>query len=110
MDKVSEGYKLTISQRLILVYHCFEAANDPEIGFEDAWRTVEELVEALDNFNFVYRNLLESALWCCNLLDEKGKFWHPMGLSFEEYLHTILKKDEDFDYFYNLIVKKEGRQ
>lgn len=93
---------LSILELSILILNVALAAKDPDIGFCDADRTLEELLSSL-NFTFpIQPDALESALWSCNILDEKGKFFHPFGGSFDNLLKRIGLLDR-FDKRYNMI-------
>lgn len=89
-----------------LLYNIYQGALDGEVGFEDAHRTLEGLTAPLNKSTQVLTSVLESALWSCNLMNEQGKWWHPTGITFDEFLKEVLEKDS-FDKMYNLIVRKK---
>ena len=86
-------HSLRILDAAILLMNIYRGAQSSKVRFEDAARTLEELVVDLHGKKGirVQRSVIESALWSCNLLDELGKFWHPKGRSFDEFLKDILK-------------------
>lgn len=47
---------------------------DPDVGFEDCERTAEALRASLNRIVMVPIGVVESALWSCVLLDEKGAY------------------------------------
>lgn len=103
-----EMFRLSLLDMLVLLHNVLEGANDAEVGYEDAEFTLRELVKKLSRRTYpVRRSALESALWSCNLMDEAGKFWHPDGLTFDEYLKKGLKQrvGTRFDRFYNILKK-----
>lgn len=81
------------------IVHCKDAENDAD-------RTVKELITELDTSRgWLSKGLLESALYCCNMENERGKFWHPLGKSFDRFLHGIIPPDLHFDRYYNVIYE-----
>lgn len=91
----------------VMIYHVQKAARDPEVGFLDADRTLAEMKKRLNRLIFLDPRVIESALWACNLLNEKGKFEGIGGMSFDEWLADCLPHGE-FDKTYNLIKWKDG--
>lgn len=99
--------KVRPSVAVILMHHiikCDDAENDAD-------RTVKELMDELDfNKGRISKSCMESALYCCNMEDEKGKFWHPLGWSFQKFLNESLAYDLAFDRYYNLIHEKRAKE
>lgn len=91
----------------VLAYNvmiCTDAENDAD-------RTVDELLAALDdNRGWIPRVVLESALYCCNINDEDGKFWHPQVATFPGFIKKVLGTKYHFDRYYNRIIEKDGPQ
>ena len=85
------------------VLACEDAENDAE-------RTVDDLLAELDSNNgYVSRSVLESALYCCNMQEERGLFKHPQGLHFNPFVVEILPEGLAFDRYYNNIYRvKDG--
>lgn len=92
----------------VLLYAVYQGAADEDVGFEDAQETLDTLTRKLNKKIFMEPAVLESALWSCNLLNEKGKFIHPRGLSFEQFLKDVLGRDK-FNRVYN-VIEKEGEK
>lgn len=86
MSKTSEApktYAVSLLDLAVLLLHVHKGAEHPEVGFEDADRSIEELTKLLQVRKVeVQREALESALWSCNLMDEEQVFWSPKKESF----------------------------
>jgi hypothetical protein len=100
---------LRVMDVAVLLYHVWRGAQEPEVGFEDAGNTLDGLTKSLNKKVFVPPGLLESCLWSCNLLDERGQFWHPRGLTFEQFASSVLGRDR-FNRTYNWIETAEERK
>ncbi len=92
---------------VVLLHHvtkCDDADNDAD-------RTVLEITQQIDNFRrSLPTALLESALYCCNMENERGNFWHPYGWSFDKFVvETINDEDLHFDRYYNVIYEKKRK-
>lgn len=99
-------HKLKLLDVAILLYAVHRGAGDTEVGFEDARLTLQELTRMLNKPMSVSREVLESCLWSASLLDEAGKWEHPQGLTFDEWVKGMLGKEE-FNRIYHLIGKSE---
>lgn len=102
-------YKISPLQAVVLLHHLVNS-DDAE---NDADRTVGEMVAELDGNNgFLSKAVLESALYCCNMEDERGRFWHPLNHNFDRFTAGIIPKSLHFDKYYNVIyeVKKDGQK
>ncbi len=96
-------YKVSPVDALILVYHvthCEDAENDAD-------RTIEELINHLDTFGYIGKGVLESALYCCNMENERRKFWHPQKRTFDSFLDRMLPNDQKFNKEYNFIFRPD---
>ncbi len=84
-----------------------QAASNPEVGFEDADKTHKQLLLELGTERIIPlpHKKLESALWACNLLNERGEFSHPTGEKFEKWLDSMLDPNR-FDLFRNTIISR----
>lgn len=83
------------------VLHSDDADNDAD-------RTVEEIVAEIDAFDgYLSKGVLESALYCCNIENEKKKFWHPLGWSFDKFLKDVVPKQQKFNKYYNVFLPEE---
>jgi hypothetical protein len=98
---------LKLFELAIIMMNVHLGAKDPEVGFEDADRTLEQLILSLNRIVPVDIALLESGLWSCNLLNERQRFWHPEGKSFDEFLSQLMGSDK-FNKYYNLVEFKDG--
>lgn len=85
------------------VIHCEDAENDAD-------RTVDDLTNEINNYQMsLSKEVLESALYACNMSDEFGKgFWHPWKWNFDQFVKHCLKGQEfHFDKYYNQIYAKK---
>lgn len=85
--------------------HVSRGAAHPNVGFEDAERTRGQLYRALAG-RAVEIEVLESALWSCNLLDEVGAFSHPAGLTFDEFVKEVAPAGRLFNKFFNVLLEE----
>lgn len=86
------------------VVHCADAENDAD-------RTVKEIIHEIDEYpGHITKGVLESALYCCNMENEKGKFWHPLGHNFDRFLNGLLNKHLHYDKYYCVIYEKKNGQ
>lgn len=102
---LKESTEVKALDLMVLLYHAHRAATDPLIGYEDANTTIDELTRKLTFRNKFDVQHLESALWSCNLMDEKGQFWSPFGLSFKDWVVKAFP-GYSFDTTYNTLEKK----
>ncbi len=82
------------------VIHSDDAENDAD-------RTVAEIIAEIDAFDgYLSKGVLESALYCCNIENEKQKFWHPLNWSFEKFLRDVVPKKQKFNSYYNVLMEE----
>ena len=93
----------------ILLYHVHRGAQHDQVGFEDAQETLDTLTRKLSRRVPVDPAVLESALWSANLMDEQGQWWHPRGLTFEQFVKGMLPGMK-FDRTYNTLKKIERKK
>lgn len=98
--------QVRLSELAVLLYNVAKADQDPEVGYEDAQRTLANLMTRLSKKVMVDPALLESCLWSSNLLNEQGKWSHPTGRSFDEWVRELAGGDK-FNKVYNLIERDE---
>lgn len=96
---------VTVLDLVVLLGNVCRGLADVSVGYEDVKLPVDTLVKHLNRPVKVWLNDLEPALWACNLLSEKGKFWHPKRASFDRWISTMLPYD-NFDRLYNLVEEK----
>lgn len=83
--------------------NCEDAENDAD-------RTVEEIITEIDDFDgYLSKGVLESALYCCNMENERNQFWHPREWSFDRFVEELLPYQKKFNNYYNVIVD-EGKE
>jgi hypothetical protein len=118
--EVKETHLLTMMDIMVLLVNLHLAAQDEDISHGDPDKSLRDLTkhltkkrknqfekEAAPRRFPVDQDILESALWACNMMNEKKKFWSPYqrkeSVKFNEYLKTVLKEDQVFDLDYNYI-------
>lgn len=87
-----------------MMHHVAHGATNPDIGFEDCARTLEQMVKALNKRNiYLERPLIESALWSANEMGKLGTFWHPLtGMTFDRWARDLVAPDK-FNSIYGWI-------
>lgn len=93
----------------ILLYNLQVAYDDPDIGFEDADETYQGMLKILNKWVLCNPIKIESALWASNMVNDKEKFVHPKGYTFDEFVADMLRGRADFDKFYNTVTWKEKK-
>ena len=94
--------KVSLADITVLLFHVTKGAVTSSVGFEDANRTLNDIVRVLNKQVYIDKGLVESSLWSCNLMSEEGQFWHPAGKSFDEFVKDLLGT-EKFNKTYNVI-------
>jgi len=95
----------------VLLYNLRRAASDPEIGFDDADRTLHEILEALNRRVEVKMDLVSSLMWAANMLHEQQKWDDVRGYTFEEFVKTLTAYTRTtFNKDYNLLEPDERRR
>jgi hypothetical protein len=103
--KDPKGYKfITVLDLTILLYNVWLAGQDEHIGFEDPKQTLETFLTKLNRPLKLTIEDLESALWSCNLLAEKEKFWHPQRKTCDQFMKLMLSP-QGWNKDYNFIVE-----
>lgn len=96
--------RLTPLELTVVIYNvaiCEEVDCDPDY-------TYEEVIKALDEYSGKFtKKALERVLFCLNMNDEDGFFWHPLDKSFDVFVREILPNGYKFDKYYNLIEKEK---
>lgn len=101
------GVKVKLFDLMILMFNMYRGLETKSVGFEDANNTIGTLTYGLGGKIQVELDDVESALWSCNLLDEKDKFWHPHKLSFDDFVQGIMGPGFKFNKKYNWIELKD---
>lgn len=97
--------KVTGLDLVTLLYHLHKAAETKDIGFEDANNTLDQMSRKLRRVHaWINQSDVESVLWSCNLMDEKGEFWSPRGETLDAFLKRVAP--EGFHKVYNTIKEK----
>jgi hypothetical protein len=90
----------------VLLLNIQKGAATPDVGFEDADRTIEEITRRLEKRVLIDPSLLESALWSCNMLSERGEFAHPEGKDIQAFVKDVLGPSSTFNFNLHLIGDK----
>lgn len=102
---------VSVGDLAILLYNVWKAANTEGVGFEDPKHTVDSFVRKLHKITNIHTEDLESALWCCNLLSEKNEFWHPRGVTCEDFIKNMLSYTKStFNKDYNYIEDESDKK
>jgi hypothetical protein len=72
-------------------------------GWQDVNKSYDRFKYCFDRVVKVGVNDLESALWSANMMAERDGFWHPEGKNIKEFVKGILRKDQQFDFYYHRI-------
>lgn len=114
MKKQDKVYYLNLLEMVTLLANLHIAAKDNDIGHGDSGRPLTKLSRSISEraSRFpVSQDHLESCLWACNMLNEKGKFWqpwiNPKTMPFKKFLEGILEPGEKFDKFYGNIRRSK---
>jgi len=75
------------------------------VGFEDAVRTYNQVLNILNVKVAVDQEVVESALWSANLLNDIGMFTHPLSVDFNQMIQRITPEGFKFDSEFNLMEK-----
>lgn len=99
--------QVKLSDVMVLLECVARGARHPDVGYEDADRAYDDTITILDKPVSVPIALVNSALWSGNLLDERGAFYHPRGLTYDAFLERLLEEGEVFNKDYNFIEKEK---
>ncbi len=97
--------QVRLSDLAVLLVALQDVARHSVLDLHDADRTADQLSGQLDRKVNVDRGLLQSIMYAANMLDERGEFWHPKGLSFQAFVKQIVGPTKRFDKTYHLIVE-----
>lgn len=120
MEKKEATHHIDLMSLMTLLVNLHLAAQDRDIGQGNAEKSLKELTQELTRSQTqkgnppfrvpVSESTLESCLWSCNMMNEKGKFWtpfiRPKSTTFNSLLEEVLHPDQKFDKFYNVIKPK----
>lgn len=105
--KIKKNVTVSLYDVAVMLANVHRALHDPLVGYEDAEKTLTEFELSMRRHESFPKEAIESALWSCNLLNEKGAFFHPRGYSFDDFIRKVLPKN-DFDPVFNIIEEKNG--
>lgn len=90
----------------LLLHSLYVAEQDELVGHHDTHETVDMMARRLNREIWVEPRQLEACLYAASMLNEQGKWAHPRGLGFAEWVAKVLGKDT-WNAVYNVIEKKE---
>lgn len=109
LKKSEKWRKLSLMDIVTLLHNVHEGARTADVGFEDAMESLGSLTQKLDKQKvWVDPSVLESALWSCNLMNDKKRFWDTRGRSFDDFVKRVLEGGS-FDKFFNLTEREEDK-
>lgn len=83
------------------------ASENADIGFSDALQTEDQVYNQLNKTVLVDPNVIESALWCCNMLNELELFEDYRGRTFDQFVVDALNGHGTFDKTYSTVEWKK---
>lgn len=89
----------------LLLHALHRAAEDEGVGHHDTHETVESIERKCNKEVFIEPRILEACLYAASMLNEQGKWWHPRGWTFEEWVKRVLGADT-WNSVYNVIERK----
>jgi hypothetical protein len=98
------AFTITGVDCMTLLYHLSRSTQ--KIGHMDANHTYEQLIESLAPMVRVKTAILESGLYCCNMMNEDKDFWSPIGEKFDTFCRRVTG-GRDFHRIYNWIEEKK---
>jgi hypothetical protein len=104
--KTQRSFYIDTTSLVTLVDNVYRGAEHPDVGYEDAHIPFNKYLETLKSMHAITVDRLESGLWSCNLLNEEGKFWHPRGLTFDQFLGSLKTGDFVFNKTYNVFESR----
>ena len=103
-------FQLNVFDVAVLLFSIWKCATIPSLGHVDADYTLERLTSILDIRRIqVPQHILESALYCCNMLQEQKKFIDPKGRPFARFIEDLIGSKNTFDRKRHLISLKEKK-
>lgn len=104
---MDEKIEVRLSDLAVILFNLMKGWRDRQIGSEDAMRTYYSIRNNIDLQTKIPVELMESALWTCTMLDERGKFEHPDQLSYEAFLKKLFfKTNKKLNKKYNYLESK----
>lgn len=109
--KKKKKISLPILDLTTLLYNISQGSKEKNIGWEDAALSLNDIQRFVSGTVWIHPDHVESALWSCNLRDEKNKFWDHKGRTFEEYVKELApnwKFNRDYNFFIKNGKKAKG--
>jgi hypothetical protein len=99
LQKVYDYEQVSMFDVMILLVNYLK--HHEEHGNMDAIRTYEDVKKRFIKPRWIPVADLEALIYCANLLNEEGKFWHPEKMEFDPFLKRV-GKTQQFDKIYNM--------
>lgn len=108
--KARRTFPINVFNLAILIANVYRAENDPRFAGCHTDHHLEYYLKRAGRSTKVHITALEASLWACNMLEEAGEFFHPFGLTFDQFIKKIkLTDDYNYDKVYNIIQLKETK-
>lgn len=101
-------HSLQAGELVALIWSLNEAIHNNKVGFNHATTDVQGWLHSLAPHGISLDTaFVEDMLYAANMLDEMGKYKHPLDKSFDDTLRLVLAPGEIFDKDVNEIVRKK---
>lgn len=112
MGEIKDSRMLSIDTTalVVLMDNVYRGSEHPNVGYEDAYIPFDMFAARLNKQHWLNIQEVESALWSCNLMNEEGKFWHPRGISFDEFIESLKLTGYKFDRTFNTLDREGVEQ
>lgn len=102
-------FKLNRLDSVVLMHNVW-MQQDFGDGNNNADKTFEEMVLAIQRGGLMGLELLEACLYCCNMNHEDSEigFQHPFGIPLKQFVGRVIGHDYTYDYYYN-VVRPKGK-
>ena len=94
----------------VLMYNLKLAIADEDIGNQHIKYSDMEHMSHMNRRVVIRADFYESALWASNMLEEKGNFQHPDGLTLKDFItRSLNRQGYSFNRDFNWIEAKEKK-
>lgn len=105
LQKVYDYIKVTRFDLAILIYNYLR--HHEKYGNMDAVRSYDAVKKRLRKKDWYELPAVEALLYCANMLNEDGEFWHPEKITFDDWVKRAFGRT-DFDKIYNYFKEAEN--
>ena len=96
---------VSLRELAVLLYHLHRGAQDQYVGYEGMAHTLERVSNYLNRKVMVPQDAVESCLWSCNMLREKGEWRDIKDRTWEQFVRDLVEPHK-FNEIYHLITRK----